>query len=112
MESGELERHLRMLRLQPPPSPRRHDRRRPTHLPQARIHGAAAGLHLTVTFDDVFPDTALAAAALDLGVKTQPLSWHFQVPSAPGLVLGYAATPPADAARGIAMIHKALRRVL
>ncbi len=112
MESGELERHLRMLR-------RRHRRRRDamiaairTDLPQARIHGAAAGLHLSITFDDVFSDTALAAAALDLGVKTQPLSWHHQLASAPGLVLGYAATPPADAARGIAMIHKALRRVL
>ncbi|HET9167908.1 MAG TPA: PLP-dependent aminotransferase family protein [Actinospica sp.] len=108
MESGELERHLRTLR-------RRHRRRRDamivairTHLPAAHIHGAAAGLHLTITFDAAFKDTDLAAAALDLGVKTQPLSWHYQVPSAPGLVLGYAATPPTDAARAIELIGSAL----
>ncbi|MFF0725124.1 PLP-dependent aminotransferase family protein [Streptomyces sp. NPDC004134] len=51
MESGELERHLRLLRG-------RHRRRRDAmiaaiaeHLPGAVVHGAAAGLHLTVTFD-------------------------------------------------------------
>ena len=104
MENGELERHLRMLR-------RTHRRRRDamieairTHLPQAHIHGAAAGLHLMITFDATFRDTDLAAAALEHGVKTQPLSWHHQSPSAPGLVLGYAASPPVDAARGIALI--------
>jgi GntR family transcriptional regulator/MocR family aminotransferase len=51
MESGELERQLRFLR-------RRHRRRRDamieaikTQLPSATIHGAAAGLHLMITFD-------------------------------------------------------------
>ncbi|MDU0305499.1 PLP-dependent aminotransferase family protein, partial [Streptomyces sp. PAL114] len=89
MESGHLERHLRMLRA-------RHVRRRDAmiaavtaHLPGAVVHGAAAGLHLTVTYDvpDV-PDTELAAAALSLGVKCHPLSWHRQLPGRPGLVLG------------------------
>ena len=51
MESGELERQLRFLR-------RRHRTRRDAmvsairnHLPTATIHGAAAGLHLTITFE-------------------------------------------------------------
>ena len=59
MGSGELERHLRFLR-------RRHVRRRDamidavaSHLPGACVHGAAAGLHLTLTFD-----TLPGAAAL------------------------------------------------
>jgi GntR family transcriptional regulator/MocR family aminotransferase len=50
MESGELERHLRLLR-------RRHRRRRDAMigairacLPGAVVHGAAAGLHLLITF--------------------------------------------------------------
>lgn len=109
MDSGELERHLRMLR-------RRHRRRRDamidaieTHLPQAEIHGAAAGLHLTITFDASFADTDLAAAAFARGVKTQPLSWHYQRPNKPGLVLGYAAATPADVAQAIAIIGSALR---
>src|SRR5262249_18619549 len=64
MESGELERQLRMLR-------RRHRRRRDamigavrTHLPSARVHGAAAGLHLMITFGAAFADTDLAAGSL------------------------------------------------
>lgn len=111
MESGELERHLRMLR-------RRHQRRRDamiaairTHLPRARVHGAAAGLHLMISFDEPLPDTDLAAAALARGVKTQPLSWHYQQPGKSGLVLGYAACTPTDAAEGIAVIGRALREM-
>jgi GntR family transcriptional regulator/MocR family aminotransferase len=51
MESGDLERHLRLVR-------RRHRRRRDAmiealrrELPEAQIHGAAAGLHLMITFE-------------------------------------------------------------
>jgi len=140
MGSGELERHLRFLR-------RRHVRRRDAmidavaaHLPGARVHGAAAGLHLTLTFDALpggaglpgtglpgtglpgtgLPgtgrsstgpsDASLAAAALARGVKTQPLSWHRQRPGPPGLVLGYAASTPAEIHDGIAVIGSLLRR--
>jgi GntR family transcriptional regulator/MocR family aminotransferase len=108
MESGELERQLRLLR-------RRHRRRRDvmiaalrTHLPHARVHGAAAGLHLMITFDGAFPDVEVAAAALARGVKVQPLSWHRQRPGPPGLVLGYAASSPGDLERGIATLASVL----
>ncbi|HEX3488931.1 MAG TPA: PLP-dependent aminotransferase family protein, partial [Streptosporangiaceae bacterium] len=131
MSSGELERHLRLLR-------KRHVRRRDamiaavrTHLPWATVHGAAAGLHLTLTFDarpaltdtaladtvladtvladtvlpdTVLSDTDLAASALERGVKVQPLSWHRQRPGPPGLVLGYAASPPSEIEAGIATL--------
>ncbi|MEU8436733.1 PLP-dependent aminotransferase family protein [Streptomyces sp. NPDC029216] len=110
MDSGELERHLRFVR-------RRHRRRRDAmlgavdrHLPGARVHGAAAGLHLMVTFDGAdFPDTALAAAALALGVKAHPLSWHRLSPGPPGLILGYAAGPAAEIEEGVALLGRALR---
>ena len=81
MDSGELERQLRLVR-------RRHRRRRDVmiaaierELPGARVHGAAAGLHLMVTFDRVAggaepSDVELAAAALACGIKVHPLSWH------------------------------------
>ncbi|MGW6197096.1 MocR-like pyridoxine biosynthesis transcription factor PdxR [Kribbella sp. NPDC055110] len=105
MESGELERQLRFLR-------RRHRIRRDAmvtairnHLPTATIHGAAAGLHLTITFEDG-DDTELAAAALEAGVKTHPLSWHCQLPHAPGLVLGYAARTPTEITEAITTIAK------
>ncbi|MEU0092738.1 PLP-dependent aminotransferase family protein [Kribbella sp. NPDC006257] len=108
MESGALERQLRYVR-------RRHRERRDavvdaitTHLPEATIHGAAAGLHLTITFAPTVDDVALARAALDLGVKTQPLSWHTQSTGPPGLVLGYAARTPADLTQAIPLIATAL----
>ncbi|MFI0351987.1 PLP-dependent aminotransferase family protein [Actinomadura sp. 9N407] len=109
MESGELERRLRLLR-------RRHRRRRDAmiaairaRLPAATVHGAAAGLHLTITFDGAVPETGLAAAALARGVKVHPLSWHRQRPGRPGLVLGYAAATPAAIAEGVGIIGAALR---
>ncbi|MFI2200511.1 PLP-dependent aminotransferase family protein [Streptomyces sp. NPDC020192] len=117
MDSGELERHLRHVRL-------RHRRRRDVmlraiekHLPGARVHGAAAGLHLMVTFDapwggahgDGLRDTDLAAAALARGVKVHPLSWHRINPGPPGLVLGYAAGPAHEIDEGVAAIGTALR---
>jgi GntR family transcriptional regulator / MocR family aminotransferase len=111
MKSGALERQLRLLR-------RRHVRRRDAmirsirgHLPGAVVHGAAAGLHLMVTFAGEFADVDLAAAALDRGVKVQPLSWHRQRPGQPGLVLGYAANPPGVIDEGIAALGAALRRI-
>ncbi len=109
METGQLERHLRLLRA-------RHVRRRDAviaavreHLPGAVVHGAAAGLHLTVTYAPDVTDTELAAAALALGVKCHPLSWHRQLPGRPGLVLGYAADPPGTLTEGVALLGKALR---
>lgn len=109
METGQLERHLRLLRA-------RHVRRRDAviaavraHLPGATVHGAAAGLHLTVTYAPDVPDTELAAAALALGVKCHPLSWHRQLPGRPGLVLGYAADPPGTLTEGVALLGEALR---
>jgi GntR family transcriptional regulator/MocR family aminotransferase len=115
MRSGELERHLRFVR-------RRHRRRRDVtiaaigeHLPGVRVHGAAAGLHLTLTLDGGGPyqgisDVELAAAAFAEGVKVQPLSWHSQHPGPPGLVVGYAACGPAEIERGIAIIGRVLAR--
>ncbi|WP_406086702.1 PLP-dependent aminotransferase family protein [Kitasatospora purpeofusca] len=111
MESGALERHLRLQRT-------RHRRRRDAttaavaaHLPAAAVHGAAAGLHLMLTFPAGLPctDTELAAAALAHGVKVHPLSWHARLPHPPGLVLGYAAGTPGEIEEGIAVLGRLLR---
>ncbi|MDT7798258.1 MAG: GntR family transcriptional regulator / MocR family aminotransferase, partial [Actinomycetota bacterium] len=109
METGELERQLRSVRA-------RHRRRRDAtiravteSLPAARVHGAAAGLHLTVTFGSALDDVALAAAALAEGVKVQPLSWHRQRPGRPGLVMGYAARTAGEITDGVAVLGRLLR---
>ncbi|MDY0814927.1 aminotransferase class I/II-fold pyridoxal phosphate-dependent enzyme [Kitasatospora purpeofusca] len=111
MDSGALERHLRLQRT-------RHRRRRDAttaavaaHLPGAAVHGAAAGLHLMLTFPGGLPctDTELAGAALAHGVKVHPLSWHARLPHPPGLVLGYAAGTPGEIEEGIAVLGRLLR---
>ncbi|MEU4544494.1 PLP-dependent aminotransferase family protein [Nonomuraea dietziae] len=109
MEGGELERHLRLLRT-------RHRRRRDAmieaigrRLPGAVVHGAAAGLHLMVTYEAGPADTDLAADALARGVKVQPLSWHTQRPGPQGLVMGYAARTPAEIGEGVAILGDLLR---
>lgn len=111
MASGELERHLRLLR-------RRHRQRRDTmiaavreYLPGARVHGAAAGLHLMITFDADLSDVELARAALAEGVKVQPLSWHAQRSGPPGLVLGYAASTRGEIEQGISVVSRALASI-
>lgn len=110
METGELERQLRVVRA-------RHRRRRDamiralaTSMPAARVHGAAAGLHLTITFDGEADDVAVAAAALAEGVKVQPLSWHRQRPGRPGLVLGYAARTASEIEEGVAVLGRLVPR--
>lgn len=106
--TGALERHLRQLR-------RQQQRRRDAmieaverHLPGAEVHGAAAGVHLTITLPAGADDVALAAAALARGVKVHPLSWHAQRPGPAGLVLGYAATPGAVIEEGIGIVGETL----
>jgi GntR family transcriptional regulator/MocR family aminotransferase len=109
LASGDLERHHRLLR-------KRHTRRRDAmiaavgaHLPTARVHGAAAGLHLTLTFASLphgLSDADVADVALQHGVKTHPLSWHAQRSAPAGLVLGYAASTPAQIDEGVAVIGR------
>ncbi|MGH3615227.1 MAG: PLP-dependent aminotransferase family protein [Pseudonocardia sp.] len=102
--SGAFDRHLRLSRA-------RNRRRRDAvlaalakHLPRARLHGIAAGLHLLVSLPDLDDDAALAERALATGVVVHPLSWHRQRPGPAGLVIGYSAHPPDR-------LHEAIRRL-
>ena len=104
--TGELERHIRGVRK------RQRSRRDAllgelrSRLPQARVQGVPAGLHLLITFPALsLDDTELAERIHQAGVLVHPLSWHRQRPGPPGLVLGYAAHTPdqlREAARRIA----------
>ena len=104
--TGELEQHIRTVRK------RQRSRRDALlgalreHLPQARVQGIPAGLHLLITFPALaLDDIDLAGRIHGAGVLVHPLSWHRQRPGPPGLVLGYAAHTPdqlREAARRIA----------
>jgi len=90
--TGQLERHIRAVRK------RQRSRRDAllgvlrAQLPQARVQGVPAGLHLLITFPGLdLDDTDLAEQIRQAGVLVHPLSWHRQRPGVPGLVLGYAS---------------------
>jgi GntR family transcriptional regulator/MocR family aminotransferase len=94
LAGGDYERHLRAVRLR---QRRRRDallRGLREHVPQARVEGVAAGLHLLITLPGPADDLELAGRLEQAGVRTHPLSWHRRLDGPPGLVLGYAALPP------------------
>ena len=95
--TGQLARHIRLARA------RQRDRRDALlgalreYLPQARVQGVAAGLHLLITFPETGGQPGDAELARDIqqaGVLVHPLSLHRLSPGPAGLVLGYAAHPP------------------
>jgi GntR family transcriptional regulator / MocR family aminotransferase len=104
--TGELEQHIRTVRK------RQRSRRDALlgalreRLPEARVQGVPAGLHLLITFPALaLDDIDLAERIHRAGVLVHPLSWHRQRTGPPGLVLGYAAHTPdqlCEAARRIA----------
>ncbi|MEV4628945.1 PLP-dependent aminotransferase family protein [Micromonospora sp. NPDC049523] len=99
---GGYDRHLRRCR-------QAHRQRRDAltaalrrYLPSARISGIAAGLHLVVELPDGVDDERLADAAQRAGLAPVPLSRLRLAPGGPpGLVLGYAANPPAELTRAV-----------
>ncbi len=105
---GELERHLRRMRL-------RYSRRRETllaalarSLPDWRPTTASGGLHLLVALPRHVDEPTLLATAARHGVGIEGLSLHsYTGECAPGLVLGHAymAEPAID--RGVALLREA-----
>jgi GntR family transcriptional regulator/MocR family aminotransferase len=89
VRSGGYDRHLRACRKS------YRDRRDAlaaalaARLPEARVAGAAAGLHLLVRLPAGTDAAAVAAAARAAGVRVASLDTYRIEPGPPGLVLGY-----------------------
>ena len=91
LRTGAFDRHVRAAR-------QRYRARRATlldalaeHLPAARVHGVAAGLHLLVELPSGADEEAVLAAAERRGVRAYGLAVHTRVHRRPpALVLGYA----------------------
>ncbi len=108
---GELDRHLRRTRLL-------YRRRRDalvaalrSHLPAARIHGVAAGLHLMVALGGRADEPAIVAEAARRSVGVYPVAVHRARPGAApaALLLGYGAVPEADIDEGVRRLAAAVR---
>jgi GntR family transcriptional regulator / MocR family aminotransferase len=106
---GELERHLRRVRL-------RYRERRDAvvealarSLPGASVGGVAAGLFLLVQLPEAVDEEALVSAAAARGVGVEGLSWHHvNGGGPPGLVLGFAGLSSAAIERGVTELRRAL----
>jgi GntR family transcriptional regulator/MocR family aminotransferase len=90
IRSGEYDRHVRRARAA---YRARRDRllaALATHLPELRVEGVAAGVHVLVWLEPGFHDAALAAAAERAGIRVPPLSaFRIRRSRQGGLVVGY-----------------------
>jgi GntR family transcriptional regulator / MocR family aminotransferase len=108
IERGELDRHIRRMRL-------RYQRRRAAmvdalsrHLPGARVSMAAAGLYELVQLPGGTDEAALVAAAAERGVGLEGLALHrFDPAGPPGLVLGFAALSEPAIDSGLRLLAEA-----
>jgi GntR family transcriptional regulator/MocR family aminotransferase len=101
IERGALDRHVRRSR-------RTYRRRRDAlvaALPEDRVGGIAAGLHLTLRVDG--DELALQAAAARRGVAVDALSRHRIAPADPALLLGYGNLPEAAVQPAVASLREA-----
>ncbi|HUB73581.1 MAG TPA: PLP-dependent aminotransferase family protein [Solirubrobacteraceae bacterium] len=110
---GELDRHVRRMRL-------RYQRRREAlleavarWLPQCRIASpGAAGLFELLDLPEELEEPLLLRAAAARGVGMEGLSWHrFAASGKPGVLLGYASLPEPAIEQGVRLIAEALAEV-
>jgi len=106
---GELDRHLRRMRL-------RYRTRRDAMLaaldawfPDAEVAGVAAGLHVTAWLPEGSDEAGILAGGLARGIVAQGLSWGACDPATarPGLMLGYAGVPEPAIAWGVEQLARA-----
>ncbi|MFJ1754530.1 PLP-dependent aminotransferase family protein [Kitasatospora sp. NPDC088134] len=109
LESGGYDRHLRTVR------PRYRARRDAlaealrTHLPQARLQGVAAGLHLYADLPADTDEQAVADAAARRGVRVATVGPGRLAPGGPALALGCAGLPEQRLREAAALLGEAVR---
>jgi GntR family transcriptional regulator/MocR family aminotransferase len=110
IEDAALERHLRLMR-------RRYKAKRDIlvsalsqHLPEARVSGTAAGLHLLAWLPDDTDEHETAMRARRSGVGTHELHRHCatRAPSSPALLLGFALPSESDLMTAARLLAQAI----
>ncbi|HEY2161897.1 MAG TPA: PLP-dependent aminotransferase family protein [Solirubrobacteraceae bacterium] len=111
VSTGELDRHLRRMRL------RYRERRAvlaaeiPRALPGARVSGVAAGLYALVLLPDGVDEHQLVRLAAARGVGVDGLSAHTRAGDgygSAGLVLGFACLSAGEIARGLGVLRESI----
>ena len=107
---GELDRHLRRMRI-------RYRRRRDVlvrelarQLPQVEVRGLAAGLYVEAVLPEGADEARVLEEARARGVGLSGMSEHCaQVVRQPALLLGYAVTPEPSLRRAVTVLAEAVR---
>jgi GntR family transcriptional regulator/MocR family aminotransferase len=111
LERGELDRHLRRMRLI---YRRRRDaltRALRTHLPKRRVFGIAAGLNLMLELPAGSDERAVSAAAAELSVNVGGVhAYSVRAQTPPALILGYGALRDSAIAEGIRRLAAVIER--
>lgn len=105
---GELDRHVRRMRLR---YQQRHDAllRALAHwLPDALPGEAAAGLYELVELPEGVSESDLLATSAARGVGMEGLAWHRFSPGAPGILLGFGNLSEPAIDHGVRLIAEAL----
>ncbi len=107
---GELDRHLRRMRLS---YRRRRDvlvRALGRELPELEVRGLAAGLYLEAVLPEGTDETRVLERARAQGVGLSGMSEHcVRAVREPALLLGYAAAPEPSLRRAVAVLAEAVR---
>jgi GntR family transcriptional regulator/MocR family aminotransferase len=110
LASGNYERHIRRSRA-------RYRRRRDlvvsllaSELPDARVRGTSAGLHLVVETPSVADEAAVEAEAARRGVGVVGLGAHRHSSGPAGFVLGFGHLTDSELRRGITTLAAAIHR--
>lgn len=107
---GELDRHLRRMRL-------RYRRRRDTlvqelgrQLPTLRVRGHAAGLYVEAVLPDGMDEARVLAEARARGIGLAGMAEHrAEAVREPALLLGYAVAPEPSLRRAVSVLAEAVR---
>lgn len=109
LRTGGYDRHLRKAR-------REYRRRRDSlvkvlaeHLPEVRVHGIEAGLHVYLELPSGWDEHGLALAAQSLGLAAEPVGPMRFTPGPPAIVVGFARLPVHKTAEAIAALRQNVR---
>ncbi len=109
---GELDRHLRRMRLLYRGRRETIVRALAANLPEASLGGVAAGLYAAVTLGPEVSEPALLRAAAAAGVAVEGLAAsRVTAGGLPGLLLGYANLTEPAIERGIELLAAAIRSI-
>ncbi|MET8002475.1 PLP-dependent aminotransferase family protein [Nonomuraea glycinis] len=101
LRTGGYDRHLRRMR-------REYHRRRDAlvgalaeGLPEVRVRGIEAGLHVYLDLPDGWDEGRMAAAAVELGLSAEPVGIMRSAAGPPAVVVGFARLPARKAAEAV-----------